>query len=406
MTVDLHSDIYGKEVFADPYSYYGRLREEDPVHFNEQYGIWLITRYEDVAWMVRHPELFSSELYKRDSTPSPPIDESDKEHAAAVAEHRSHELIKNDPPEHTRLREPFRKPLSPKELEGWRQFIREAVASLLDRVADQGSMDVVADIGKPLPLLIVSEMLGVPPGDRQMLKEQAAERMLSELSVKPDRMRRAVTAIRDSSAYFDRLMNARADEPSSDLLGLLAQAEDEGNYSRGESVANAQGLLDAGHETTIQLLCNGTLAFLSNPEEWELFKTDPAGLAVTATEECLRYDPPLLGPRRVAAEDVELRGKTIKKGDRVQWLIAAANRDPREFENPDRFDIRRSPNRHISFGVGIHYCLGQYLARVEGQEVFTALATRFPNLRLATDSVEYADIRAVRSITSLPVAWD
>lgn len=406
MTTELQQDMYGEEALADPYAYYGRLREQDPVHWNDMYRQWLITRYEDVAWMLRRPELFSSEFYRREAVPSPPVDEGDAEHVAYVAQHRCREVIKSDPPAHTRLRAPFRRPLSPKHMEKWRPYVREAVASLLDRVADQGRMDVVADIGRPLPLLVISEMLGVPVADRQMLKEQADERMLSELSLKPNRMRRAAAAIRASSDYFDEVLDGRTGKPASDLLGLLAEAERSGAYTRAESVANAQGLLDAGHETTIQLICNGTLAFLRHSEQWALFRSDPEALAPTATEECLRFDPPLPAPRRIAAQDVELRGRTIREGDRVFWVIAAANRDPREFEDPDRFDIRRSPNRHLAFGAGVHYCLGQYLARIEGQEVFTALATRFPGLRLDTDSVEYADLRGVRSITSLPVAWD
>lgn len=406
MTTQLEKDLYGTDVLTDPYSYYGYLREHDPVHWNEQYAIWLITRYEDVAWTVRHPELFSSDFYRREAAPSPPVPDEDMEHVAYVRSVRTHEAIKNDPPDHTRLRAPFRRPLNPREMEAWRPTIHAAVASLLDRVEDKGRMDIVADIGKPLPLMIISEMLGLPQADREMLKDQAAERMLSELSLKPDRFRRAAAAMRASGDYFDRLLGARAADPGADLLSLLAAAELEGVYTREDSLANAQGLLDAGHETTIQLLCNGTLAFLQHPDQWELFKTDTAGLGQTATEECLRYDPPLVGPRRIAARDIELHGKTISKGDRVQWLILSANRDPRAFNDPDRFDIRRSPNKHLSFGAGIHYCLGQYLARIEGQEVFTALATRFPGLRLASQAVEYADLRGVRSITSLEVAWD
>lgn len=406
MSVDFQTDIFGPEVIADPFTYYGRLREEDPVHLNEQYGMWLITRYDDVAWMLRHPELFSSEFYVREPTPSPPIDESDAEDAAFVARYRSLELIQNDPPEHTRLRAPFRRPLSPKEVESWRPFVRNAVATLLDRVADHGRMDVVTDLGKPLPLVVVSEMLGVPESDRQMLKEQADERMLSALSLEPDRMRRSAAAIREGNDYFDRITEERVEHATPDLLSVLVEAERSGVYRRDESVANAQGLLDAGHETTIKLICNGALAFLRNPDQWELFKSDPASLAESATEECLRYDPPLTALRRIAATDVERRGKTIEADSRVLWVIASANRDPRVFEDPDRFDIRRAPNRHLSFGAGVHYCLGQYLARIEGQEVFKALATRFPTLRLESDSIDFADMRRIRSMKSLLVSWN
>jgi cytochrome P450 len=405
VTTELTTNLYREDVLADPYSYYGRLREEDPVHWNPEYKTWIVTRYEDVSWLLKHPELFSSEFYKREQRPlTPPIDEGDEELAEFVSEFRALEIIQSDPPEHTRLRAVWRKPFAPKFIAEWRELIRGAIAQLLDRVEIKGHMDVIEDVGRPLPLLVISEMLGVPGPDRQRLKEQAEERMASALSLAPNRMRRSATAIRESSEYFDRLLDQRTAE-SSDLLGVLVAAEHEGAYTREESVANAQGLLDAGHETTLQLIGNGTLAFMRHQEQWELFKSDPEGLAVSATEECLRYDPPLFALRRIAAADVQLRGRTIRKNDRVLWVIAAANRDPRVFDDPERFDIRRAPNKHLSFGAGVHYCLGQYLARVEGQEVFKALATRFPTLRLDVDAVEYAELRGVRSLKSLPVAW-
>jgi cytochrome P450 len=405
--IELQDDLYREDVLSDPFAYYGRLRDEDPVHWNADYKTWLVTRYDDVGWLLRHPELFSSEFYKREARPlTPPIDPGDEELAEYVSAFRVTEFIQSDPPGHTRMRAPFRKPFSPKQISEWREVIRDAVSGLLDGVADAGRMDVIEDIGRPLPLLVISQMMGLPPQDRMLVKEQAEERMASALSLAPDRMRRAAGAIREGCTYFDRLIEERATEPRDDLLTVFAEAEREGSYSRAESVSNAQNVLDAGHETTLQLIGNGTLAFLNHPEQWERFKRDPAGLAVTATEECLRYDPPLFALRRIAAADVSLRGKTIAEGDRVLWVIASANRDPEAFDEPNRFDITRDPNRHLSFGAGMHYCLGQYLARVEGQEVFKALAARFPSLRLDADTVEYAHLRGVRSLKSLPVAWD
>src|SRR5262249_45750497 len=154
----------------------------------------------------------------------------------------------------------------------------------------------------------------------------------------------------------------------------------------------------AGHETTIQLLCNGTLAFLRHPKEWARFRSDAEGLAATATAECLRYDPPVTESRRITVRDVELQGKQIRKGQHVTCVLTSANRDPRAFPEPDRFDITRSPNRHLAFGTGIHFCLGQYLARLEGEEVFKALADRIPDMYLVTNKVDYTRVRNIRSI--------
>jgi cytochrome P450 len=407
MSVTIDDELYSAEVLADPYTYYGRIREEDPVHWNARYQTWLVTRYDDIVWVLRHPEVFSSRFFADDpQLPSPPIDEADVDEFRYVVEFRSHELIQNDPPDHTRMRAVVNKFFTPSRLEQWRGMVRGVVHELLDEAIEAGGadgIDVCADLGRPLPLRVISELLGVPREDRAPLKEHADRRMLSSLGLDPDRMRVAASGIRDTSAYLEKeLGNHRAD--GHDILSILIDAEERTVYSREEVLANAQGLIDAGHETTIQLICNGTLAFLRNPDQWETFKAAPAQLAMTAVNECLRYDPPLPAPRRLTARDVELGGKTIRRGERVTYVLAAANRDPRAFEDPDRFDIARTPNRHLAFGSGIHFCLGQYLAKLEGEEVFKALAERMPDMRLVSDHVDYARIRGVRAVLSLPVS--
>jgi pimeloyl-[acyl-carrier protein] synthase len=170
-------------------------------------------------------------------------------------------------------------------------------------------------------------------------------------------------------------------------------------------LVNTSLLLLAGHETTINLLCNGTLALINHPDQWAKLKQDPAGAAKLATEECLRYDSPVKSIQRIASEDVEMRGKVVKKDDRVRWFISSANRDPAMFAEPDNFDITRWPNQHVAFGSGIHHCLGATLARVEGQEVFKALAERFPGFRLDNTALEYHPSITFRSLKSLPIHW-
>jgi len=169
-------------------------------------------------------------------------------------------------------------------------------------------------------------------------------------------------------------------------------------------LVNTSLLLLAGHETTINLICNGTLAFMNNRDQWDLLKTDTEGLMVRATEEALRFDSPVKSIQRLASEDVEMRGKQIKKDERIRWFMSSANRDPNKFENPDTMDITRWPNPHVAFGSGVHHCLGATIARVEGQEVFKALAERYPNLELKTHDMEYQESITFRSIKGLPVS--
>ena len=207
------------------------------------------------------------------------------------------------------------------------------------------------------------------------------------------------------AALLEPLIEERLTKPKGDLLSVVAEGEKNGTYNRQEALANAAMMLAAGHETTLNLVCNGVLAFIRNPEQWQLFKSEPEGMALRATEECLRYDPPLKGFQRIALKDVELRGVLIREGERTRFVTSSANRDPAVFENPDTFDITRWPNPHVAFGSGVHHCLGVNLARLEGQETFKALARRFPSFRLDTDALQYQPSVGVRTLESLPVSW-
>jgi cytochrome P450 len=205
--------------------------------------------------------------------------------------------------------------------------------------------------------------------------------------------------------YVSPLGDERLTNPGDDFISVLAAGERNGVFTRHQVLVNTSLLLLAGHDTTINLLCNGTLAFIRHPEQWALLKGDPEGWAQRATEECLRYDAPVKSLQRLATQDVDMRGKVLRKDDRVRWFISSANRDPGAFAQPDRFDITRDPNPHVAFGSGVHHCLGATLARVEGQEVFKALAERFPSLHLETEVLEYQPSITFRSLKSLPVAW-
>lgn len=399
------ADLFAPAVIADPYEYFGRLRETDPIHWNERFQLWVITRYDDLVWLVRHHELFSSAVIRTDQRPPyPPIDPEDRGLFEEVRHFRADQLVEQDRPAHTTMRGAVHEYFTPTAMESWRPFVRQAVAELLDAVAPRGGMDVLQALAAPLPVRIITHMMGVPNEDRELLR-QLADKLLYINRGEPYRMKPLMEGIREMMAYVEPKVGQRADHPENDFISVLAAAEKEGIFTRHQVLVNSALLLFAGHETTMNLICNGTLALLRHPDQWAKLCADPEGLARLATEECLRFDPPVKSTQRIAAADVERHGKRIKKGDRIRWFMAAANRDPRAFPDPDRFDLSRSPNPHVSFGSGVHYCLGATLARVEGQEVFRALAERFPGMRLATDQLEYQPSIQFRSLKALPVVW-
>ena len=401
----IEDNLFSPDVVADPYAYYGRLRDTDPVHWNETYALWLITRYDDLVWLTRNHELFSSAVFKNDRRPAyPAIDEADNPLYEYVRAYQGDQFIQHDRPEHLEMRRVMHGYFTPKSMEAWRPFVRDAVKQLLDAAEEKGEMDVMRDLATPLPVLVIAQMMGVPPSERGHVR-QLAEKLLYIGRGEYDRMKPLTEGMRGMIEYVSPMVDERIDNPGDDFISVLAQGEKRGIFSRHQVLVNTSLLLLAGHETTINLLCNGTLAFTRHPEQWELLKQDPAGRAKAATEECLRYDSPVISIQRIAAQDVELRGKLMRKGDRIRWFISPANRDPDQFPEPDTFDIFRQPNQHVAFGSGTHHCLGATLARVEGQEVFRALAERFPNLRADTEGLEYQPSITFRSLKSLPVTW-
>jgi cytochrome P450 len=405
MPIARQDDLFSPDVIANPYAYYGRLRAEDPVHWNPSYELWLITRHDDLVWLTRHHELFSSAVFRNDPRPAyPPIAESDLGLYDYVRGYQGDQFIQHDRPEHLEMRRVMHSYFTPKSMEAWRPFVREAVKDLLDEADKKGGMDVMRDLATPLPVLVIAEMMGVPKADRPYIR-QLAEKLLYIGRGEYDRMKPLTEGMRGMIEYVSPLVDRRIVDPGDDFISVLARGEKQGIFTRHQVLVNTSLLLLAGHETTINLLCNGTLAFLRHPDQWELLKEDPAGRAKQATEECLRYDSPVVSIQRIATEDVEMRGKVLRKEDRVRWFISAANRDPDAFPSPETFDIFRHPNQHVAFGSGTHHCLGATLARVEGQEVFKALAERFPDLRAETEDLAYQPSITFRSLKALPVTW-
>jgi cytochrome P450 len=398
-------DMFAPDAIADPYRYYARLREQDPVHWNERYQLWVITRHDDIVWMIRHHELFSSAVIRNDPRPPyPPIEPSDLGLVGYVRQFRADQLVEHDRPEHLAMRQVMHGYFTPRAMESWRPFVRQAVMELLDGAQARGRMDVLTDLAAPLPVRVITQMMGVPPEDREHLRE-LADKLLHINRGEPDRLRPLTEGMRGMLEYVEPLVESRLARPGADFISVLAQGEKAGVLTRHQVLVNTALLLFAGHETTMNLICNGTLALIRHPDQWARLRADPAAAAPSATEECLRYDPPVKSTQRIASADVELRGKRLRRHDRIRWAIASANRDPAIFPEPDRFDIGRHPNPHVAFGAGIHFCLGVTLARLEGQEVFRALAERFPALHLESDRLEYQPSIQFRSLKALPVGW-
>jgi cytochrome P450 len=401
----VQDDMFTPDVIADPYAYYGRLRGEDPVHWNDTYALWVITRHDDVTWMTRHNELFSSAVFRNDPKPAyPDIDESDLGLYEYVRNYQADQFIQHDRPVHLDMRRIVHGYFTPKAMESWRPFVVDAIKELLDAAEEKGSMDVMRDLATPLPVLVIAQMMGVPAEDRPYVR-QLAEKLLYIARGEHDRMPILTDGMKGMIDYVSPLVDERIVRPGDDFISVLAEGEKKGVFTRHQVLVNTSLLLLAGHETTINLICNGVLAFIQHPDQWALFKEDPAGRAKWGTEECLRYDAPVKSIQRLASQDIEMRGKVMEKNDRIRWFISSANRDPEKFANPNTFDITRQPNPHVAFGNGVHHCLGATLARVEGQEVFKALAERFPGLQMESEELEYQPSITFRSLKSLPVTW-
>ncbi len=394
---DVHFNPMDPEFIADPYPTYHRLRAEDPVH-HSPLGFWVLTRYEDVVAALRDPRLIKEPIAAfvaaRFGAPMPAMGLS---------------MLDRDPPDHTRLRSLVNKAFTPRVVEGLRPHIQKIVDGLLARVEGAGTMDLIEEFAYPLPVTVICQMLGVPVEDRERFKQWGLDiaRGLDAILLPPDSdvARRSVAARRALADYFRALIAKRRAAPRGDMLSDLIAAEEAGDKLReDELLATCILLLVAGHETTVNLIGNGTLALLRHPDQLRRLRENP-GLIGSAVEELLRYDGPVQRTARIPSADVTFDGRTIAKGEMVMPFIGAADRDPAQFPDPDRLDLTRTDNRHIAFGWGIHFCLGAPLARVEGQIAIGTLVQRLPRLALATDRPEYRQSLTLRGLTTLPVGF-
>lgn len=391
------------EFRVDPHPFYRQLRTLDPVHWSAFLGFWVLTRYADCATVLRDAKRFSAN--PRDITNYGMLMENIGEDRPLVKMQRNWMLLLN-PPDHTRLRTLVTKAFTPRVVENMRPRIQELVDELLDQVQAAGRMDAIADLAYPLPVIVVAGMLGVPVEDRDKFKVWTRDlaRTLDPI-ISPEVLDAGDVATLAFINYFKALVDKRRKDPQDDVLSALITAEEQGDrLSEDELLATAVLLLGAGHETTMNLIGNGLLALFRNPEQLAQLKADPA-LIQSGVEEFLRYDGPVQMTARTALEPVEISGKTIEKGQQAIIVLAAANRDPEHFIDPDQLDIKRKDNPHIAFSHGIHYCVGAPLARAEAQIVFNSLLRRMPNLRLQTEELDWRETVTLRGLKALPVTF-
>jgi cytochrome P450 len=387
---------------ADPYPFYRRLREAAPVCKTPQ-GFWLITRYEDVAFALRDKRFgkdFVGNMKRR-------YGGADGMNEPAIAS-LARTMLVLDPPDHTRLRGLVNKAFTARRVADMRPRIRKIVDEQLDRVIDKGEMDVMRDLAHRLPVIVICDMLGIPEDHRApfLAGSNVNGRILEPVPMTRQEIDQANLNTQMAGTYFRQLCDLRRREPQDDLTTELVRAEEAGDKLSAEELeANIGLLFGAGHETTTNLIGNGLLALHRQPDQWERLKADPS-LVPNAVEELLRYDSSVQLTGRVTNTEVEIGGVTLPAQESVITLLGAANRDPAQYPDPDRLDVGREHIRPMSFGGGIHHCLGAQLARLEAELVFTALIERMPDLTLPEkDEPAWRRSFTLRGLTRLPAVW-
>ncbi len=398
------ANIWASETRANPHPVYEHLRNTDPVHLNPGpmtgRNFWFLTRYQDcVAFLKdarfgkqieKHLPPEKVKAWRGDGAPDPAL--------AALDRH----LLNVDPPDHTRLRALVHKAFTPRIVENLRPRVQQIADDLLDEVEGKGEADLIAAYSFPLPITVIAELLGIPVSDRDKFREWT-QTLLFNADYEANRM-----AAFEFVMYLNNLIDERKEHAQDDLLSGLLQAEEQGDkLDHMELLSMIFLLLVAGHETTVNLIANGTLALLQHPDQMALLRANPA-LIRSAIEEMLRYNGPVETTTwRHALQDVQIGDKLIAQGDVVMAALLAANRDPAEFPDPHRFDITRDPNRHIAFGSGIHYCVGAPLARLEGAIAISTLLRRLPHLELAVpaEHLVWNDSILLHGMSAMPVKF-
>ena len=386
------------DVLANPYPLFHRLRSEDPVHWDPFLHAWVVTRYADVL------EVLLS--FSADRTPTPEqLDQMGLAALNPIARVMVKQMLFMDAPAHTRLRGLASKAFTPARVEQLREHIRDIVKNLLDGLKGKEEIDVIADIAEPLPAIVTAELMGVPTRDHVQLKKWSADfaEMLGNFQHNPERYPRVLKTVAEMTEYFRDAVRQQREHPREGLIHSLLTAEVDGDrLTEEEVIANCIVTMVGGQETTTNLIGNGLLTLLRNPGEMQSLRND-LSLIPSAVEEMLRYESPSQHTARICPSDREMGGKLIQKRQAVIAVMAAANRDPERFPDPDRFDITRKDNRHLAFGYAAHFCFGAPLARVEGQLVLDDLLRRYSNVALAQDRLEWRTNLGLRGLTALRI---
>lgn len=394
-------DLDDPAVRANPYPLYRTMRASSPVWPSTvEPDTYILTRFADCETVLRDPRWSSNPSHR----PVVPGEESDLRTSLSAT--GAHVLLFLDPPDHTRLRKLVSKAFTPRTVERLRGRVQEVVDGILDEAAERGEIDVVADLGYIVPVTVICEMLGVPVSDHALFGPWSSDatRMLDGILDEETTMR-GLSAMMQIIAYLNPLIEDHRANPRDDLLSAMIAAEEEADrLTEDELRTNALLLFVAGHETTMNLIGNGTNALLQNPDQLRRLHDDPS-LTQSAVEELLRFDGPVHVTGRVATEDgLEVGGRVFRKGEQTITLLAAANRDPARFDHPDELDVGRNDSHHLAFSHGMHYCLGAALARLEGQVAIGSLVQRFPEMELQTDPVEYREHFVLRGLKELRVS--
>jgi cytochrome P450 len=390
---------------SDPYPLYRWLREREPVRKDPLAPVWVLTRYADVALALKDSR-FKKDPFATERLAAPVreqlgVDVNGRSDVETVS------MLFLDPPQHTRIRQQFSRAFTPRRIESLRPKIQKLCDDRLDAVIHVGTMDVIETIAYPLPIVVIADLLGFPAADYQKFKKWSDYFATAlALNAKPEQHAIATQSHEELRAYFDELAPKLQAEPADNLISAFLQMEHEpGAMTREELFINSVLLLAAGHETTTNLIGNGMLALLKHPEQLRLLRDDPT-LIESAVEELFRYDSPVQWMSRVVGEALELNGIRLEPGTLLLGSFGAANRDPAQFPDPEKFDIRRQENKHLSLGLGAHYCLGAALARMEAQIAIGTMIRRCQNIRLAKQKLRWKKGLTFRALESLYVTFD
>mgnify|MGYP001268986651 CR=1 FL=1 len=405
MTASVAIDFGSPAVRPDPHPTYRRLREESPVVWNDVTRSWVVSRYDDVAGLFTDPRMSSARTEAIFST----LPEEVRPEMEPLRRVLGSRMLLTDPPEHTRLKSLVMKAFSAKTTETRREHIRALCDRFLDRAAERGDLDVVADLAQPLPSWVIADLLGVPADDQPRFTRWSHDQVRvydrpGTIGERVAVMRQGQASMLEMRGYLEAVIDERRREPREDLISELVAAEEAGDrLSTEELVVMVVALLVGGNNSTAHLIANAALTLLRRPDVVARLREEP-GLARTTIEEVLRWESPVQATSRVVRDEpVALGGQEMQVGDSVHLLIGSANRDPSQFPDPDDFAPARRPNRHLTFGGGPHFCLGSSTARAIAQTAVLALVERFPEARLATDEVCWQESFSFRSVVALPV---